>query len=406
MAKSLLQNLDSLLSSCFRTRHLAVVFFCVIAGVQASLYAQPNVYFELKNEAVVGGTHYHFDVFMYADQPGTYHNKGQIYIIYDTTAFGEAIVFNGSVTNCPTGNTNDPSCTGIHLDLLSERINLPPVFINAPKYRTTLNDNGDKLAATWISSFENVCPPNATTHTLVPDTSTGLYHFEVLMKNPLINPKLDFYFPLMLNQQFFSNPAPPSSGVNCDQPYGNGGLLPVNMTFFKAMSLENKHVQLNWQTSREQDHSHFVVEKKRGEGEFEPLAWVLGQGNSEEELSYEYVDRSLMAELNFYRLKMVDIDGNASYSEIVEIRHADLKEDFAIYPVPANDYLIIQALSSIDNEVITCQIINPQGQLISTETLPGQGQVRISTKSLASGIYYIRILRENAISFQKQFAKR
>lgn len=377
-----------------------LLLFIVLTCAQSSLQAQPNIYFEIRNEALVGGTHYHFDVYMYADQIGTYHNKGQIYVQYDTTAFGEAILFNGRVANCPTGDSGDGSCLGLHLDLLSATNFL------GPQYRTTLNDNGARLAATWISNFENVCPPNGFSHTIVPDTATSLYHFEILMKNPAITPKLDFYLPLMLNQQFFSNPNPPLSGVDCDQPYGNSGLLPVDLAYFGANPQGLDEVKLSWITTNERDHSHFVVEKKLGEGEFQKVSWVLGQGNSQEDLTYSYTDRTPMGELNYYRLRMVDIDGNAVYSETVEVRFDELAENFAIYPIPAHDFLMIQPLIAVDNEGMSYQIINPQGQMLTAGLITNQGPIRISTSDLSSGIYYIRISGKNATSFQKQFAIR
>lgn len=399
MAKFLTKN--PLFLQLVYLRRIKIALLLLFSGfcVQSSLMAQPNVYFEIRNDSVFNGTHYHFDVYMYADQGGTYHNKGQIYVLYDTAALGEAVVFNNRVTNCPTGNSSNPTCIGLHLDLLSE------TNILGPKYRTTLNDNGNRLAATWISNFENVCPPNAFSHTVVPDTATSLYHFEILMSNPAIDPKLDFYFPLMVNQQFFSNPTPPASGVDCDQPYGNGGLLPVELAYFDANKLDKEQVALTWLTTNERHHSHFVVEKKRGQGEFQALSWIMGQGHSDEHLNYSYTDRTTMSEVNYYRLKIVDIDGNASYSQTVEVRYDELAESFAVYPIPAQDFLMIEPLISLENQGMTYQIINPQGQVLSTGSISGQSPLRISTSELTSGIYYIRILGKNSISFQKQFAK-
>lgn len=400
MAKFLKKNCLPLHPPLIRQLQVACLLVVSMSCAQVSLLAQPNIYFEIRNETLVSGTHYHFDVYMYADQVGTFHNKGQIYVLYDTAAFGEAIVFNGRVTNCPTGNSGDGSCVGLHLDLLNGTNFL------GPKYRTTLNDNGDKLAATWISNFENVCPPNGFSHTVVPDTAASLYHFEVLMSNPALNPKLDFYFPLMLNQQFFSNPNPPSSGVDCDQPYGNGGLLPVDLAYFGAEPFGTDQVKLSWLTTNERHHSHFVVEKKRGSEEFQELSWVLGQGNSQEALTYSYTDRTPMGELNYYRLRMVDIDGNAVYSETVEVRFDELVESFVIYPIPAQDFLVVEPLISIENQGMNYQITNPQGQIISHGSITNQSPQRISTSTLPSGIYYIRIFGKNSTSFQKQFAKR
>lgn len=188
----------------------ALLWICLFLG-NIQLYAQnPCIFFEIRNEVRVDTT-YSFDVFMYSDSVGTFHNKGQTYISYDTAAFGADIVFYGKVGYSPLDLTDDS------LGFLGNRV---------AKYRTLLNDNVNQMAVTWIANFENICPASPFTHAEVDTMSKGLYHFDIAMKDTTINPNLVFNNRLSQGQQFYSHPNPPVPGTGCDLQYCFGNPQP------------------------------------------------------------------------------------------------------------------------------------------------------------------------------------
>jgi hypothetical protein len=360
-----------------------------LLGMGSLLYGQPNVYFEIRNESQVGAT-YTFEVWMRADQAGSYHNRGQVYIAYDTAAFGPSVVLNNKVTYTQRGLLGGTDA-----------------LFGGPKYQTLpLNDNGNRLVVTWESNFANFCPPGASFHTEVPTSFDTLYRFTVSpMKNPARNPRLEFYTDFMLNQQFYSNPNPPNPRpvpFSCDLPYGNVGLLPVELSDFRVVPLNNGQVRLRWQTATERNNSHFEVQKKVDEGSFETLSWVLGQGNSQDFHNYQYLDATPMGTVNQYRLRQVDFDGNFTYSEVKEVVMDGAWEAFTVYPNPAREVLNIETMDV--SGVYPYVIRNLQGQEIKRGSL-SNGYLQVEISELAKGSYILEIGAKGQLSYRKPFHK-
>jgi hypothetical protein len=84
---------------------------------------------------------------------------------------------------------------------------------------------------------------------------------------------------------------------------------------------QNGSVVIEWQTVSETNLDHFVVERKAFNGSFMELGTV--SPNSAK--NYEYVDQSAFKtsdQLYIYRIKVVDNDGSASYSNEVAVPHS------------------------------------------------------------------------------------
>ena len=194
---------------------LLLLGICLFLGNKQLMAQSPSLYFDIRNEVRIDSI-YSFDVFMHADSSGTYHNRGQIFILYDTAAFGTAIVLRSKVNSR-------------HLDLLDDSLLLPPSGPRVALYQTILNDNANRIAATWLSNFSTMCPASSLTHALVDTIPKGLYHFDVVMKDTTVSPQLAIDYSIMLGQHFYVNPNPPSSGVNCEILYGLG--LPQSCSF-------------------------------------------------------------------------------------------------------------------------------------------------------------------------------
>ena len=111
--------------------------------------------------------------------------------------------------------------------------------------------------------------------------------------------------------------------------------LPVTLLKFAGNVLKNS-VELNWKTSQEKDFSHFEVQKSSNSIEFGAVAQITGNNVS----NYNYLDTAPELGTNYYRLKMVDIDGSSSFSNIISVKY-DLDENFALFENPIKGSEII-----------------------------------------------------------------
>lgn len=173
--------------------------------------------------------------------------------------------------------------------------------------------------------------------------------------------------------------------------------LPVTLINFTVVKQNNQSNLLQWTTAQEFNSSYFSVERSFDGTNFTTLGNVNAKVNSSVQSNYLYSDNMLLT-LNFlpstifYRLKMVNIDGSYTYSEI---RTVSNKVSFSVslYPNPANDNLNV-IINAAQNETIQMEVLNMDGKIIvstSSSIVVGTTTKNINVSSLSSGTYFIKI---------------
>ena len=93
------------------------------------------------------------------------------------------------------------------------------------------------------------------------------------------------------------------------------------LEYFQGRS-EGEDVRLEWKTREEVDLQHFKIERKTPQSSFVEIATIQPKGSNS---YYTYLDQSAYkpGDLLFvYRLKIVDSNGQISYSNEVSISHS------------------------------------------------------------------------------------
>jgi hypothetical protein len=84
--------------------------------------------------------------------------------------------------------------------------------------------------------------------------------------------------------------------------------LPITLLEFKG-KLQGENTLLNWSTSSEFNSKNFEIEKSYDGSNFKTIGFVQAAKNSTALRQYNYFDREIAVEKNYYRLKMFDVDG-------------------------------------------------------------------------------------------------
>ncbi|RXK62477.1 T9SS type A sorting domain-containing protein [Lacibacter luteus] len=116
-----------------------------------------------------------------------------------------------------------------------------------------------------------------------------------------------------------------------------GGPLPVTLTGFEAAQKSGK-VTLTWNTLMELNNDGFEIERRIGTGSYQKIAFVDSKapGGNGAAYSYSFDDNTALPKgVTYYRLKQIDLDGNASYSEIRAVRSANGTLLLSVYPNPS-----------------------------------------------------------------------
>jgi hypothetical protein len=197
------------------------------------------------------------------------------------------------------------------------------------------------------------------------------------------------------NWSFNEEPAPAENAANALVTLGN--LLPVEMMYFRGRSQKTGNL-LSWATANQVGFSHFEIEHSKNGLDFELLETIEGTSNTYDKSSYEYLDSKSKFRDNYYRLKVVDLDGRYEYSYIIYIR-ADQKDyHISVNPNPASNFLNIGLDGTMD-EKLTLELLRMDGALLQSITLhEGDSFKYMDISNLPNGIYILKSKDSDVIS--------
>ncbi len=163
--------------------------------------------------------------------------------------------------------------------------------------------------------------------------------------------------------------------------------LPIELLSFDAVPVDNRFVELVWQTSTETNNDFFTIERSGDGYIWETLTTVDGAGTSTELNSYLTVDNAPYQGLSYYRLKQTDYHGDYAYSQIRSVDISNVKRDVVIYPNPTHSSFTVKGSES---ELSTIRITNVLGQDVTgSVTITKQSATKniVDVSRLSNGVY-------------------
>lgn len=167
-------------------------------------------------------------------------------------------------------------------------------------------------------------------------------------------------------------------------------ILPLTLVSFTAVKKDNTAL-LNWSTSMEQNTDQFIIERSRDGITWSQIGTVKAAGNSYIRKDYSFVDVHPFNGINYYRLKMTDLDGTYTKSEIRMVSFKGLPTMATLAPNPAHGHTTISFTEPLSANAAVI-IYNSAGQLIRSYTLTtGTTQYSINLSNLGKGVYFVAV---------------
>jgi len=169
-----------------------------------------------------------------------------------------------------------------------------------------------------------------------------------------------------------------------------GSVLPLSLLSFSA-TVNNGRYLLQWKTLQEINTKHFEIEWSKDVQHFEKIALQPAAGNSHIQSNYHYQHNNPADGNNYYRLKMVDIDGQFTYSPVVKINVNITASGINIYPNPIIDLLQLN-IRALKNETILFRLHQLDGKVIATKSfslIKGINNLNWNVTAIAAGNYFI-----------------
>ncbi len=201
------------------------------------------------------------------------------------------------------------------------------------------------------------------------------------------------------------------SGVNICTSVSTAGsaivnpvVLPLTLLDFTGKKQLSK-ILLEWVTEDEVLLSHFEIERSIDGNSFNKIGQLSATGYSNGKKSYAFTDTDPQT-INYYRLKMIDLDGKYRYSKTIVFSNdrTAVTEINNIMPNPFSDFIKLD-LNMQNTEPVIIQMIDVSGRIVYTKNVQvakGNNVVICNGLSgLAAGIYLINIKTTDAVLQQK-----
>jgi hypothetical protein len=167
--------------------------------------------------------------------------------------------------------------------------------------------------------------------------------------------------------------------------------LPVTLLNFSG-NLKGNNVLLDWITASEINSKEFEIEKSVDGINYRKINSIAAAGNSASVRRYNYLDGEA-TEINYYRLKMVDLDGNSKISNTVVIKNTGLVQSIAAISNPFKDYINIRFTKMPKGKVVL-SLNDLSGKRLGVNEYyqPASAILRFNNynKNLAKGIYILQ----------------
>jgi uncharacterized repeat protein (TIGR01451 family) len=172
----------------------------------------------------------------------------------------------------------------------------------------------------------------------------------------------------------------------------SGAPLPVELTRFEAQA-QGADVALNWTTAQEKNNDRFELERSADGTRFERVGTVAGRGTATSATEYRHRDAGAAraGQLLYYRLRQVDTDGTATYSDVRAVRFTDkLASAIALYPNPAAEQATLD-LRGLAAGTYAVRVLDVTGRVVQQLKAEGTQTQILPLHTLRPGSYVVQV---------------
>jgi trimeric autotransporter adhesin len=174
----------------------------------------------------------------------------------------------------------------------------------------------------------------------------------------------------------------------------SGAVLPLYLLSFKG-NINKYAASLQWITQDEHDTKRFIIQRSSNGRDFDSVGTVMAK-NTSTRSNYSFTDADLYlfaGSTVYYRLRIIDADGQYSYSPVVPLSLSGTKGIITIRPNPVVTDAVID-ITAPASENAGWQLIDNTGNVVMYNNVllkKGANAVHINMSTLPSGIYYLKV---------------
>lgn len=179
--------------------------------------------------------------------------------------------------------------------------------------------------------------------------------------------------------------------------------MPVTLISFN-IGQEGGIANLQWATSSEENSKGFEIERSENASVWTQIGFMpslSSEAGSSSRLDYHFADPAPQRPKSYYRLKMVDVDGKYTYSQIRVVTFENSTMMYP-YPNPAADELTIEGLNGSEE----IKILDILGRTLIECRNDGKNKKTLNIRSLPDGAYLIKMQMPDGSSVSQKVIKK
>jgi hypothetical protein len=178
-------------------------------------------------------------------------------------------------------------------------------------------------------------------------------------------------------------------------------ILPVTILSFTP-TIKNGQAVLNWVVGIEDNVKSYEVEFSEDGNHFLKVGTVSARAQN----NYSFTHADMLTKTSFFRLKILDKDNSARFSEIKKII-PDFSNRLKIYPTPASDIVKLSIGEAYIDKTGQVTIQNTEGKLLASYAFQKlKSTETIDISRLSPGIYMVQVSAEGKYTVIKMLIKR
>jgi hypothetical protein len=171
--------------------------------------------------------------------------------------------------------------------------------------------------------------------------------------------------------------------------------LPIQIKKFKGFSTSNCDIKLEFESGLESNVRNIEIEGSFDGSSFLKLHELFPRGSDS-----RYIIQFKSKESNYYRLKINDLDGRFSYSEIIRINNNCVSSTIRISPNPSTQKILVENIQRDDQLII----VDVTGREVFRQ-LVKNNPAELNIYHIASGLYFIKLFRRHVNIETARFLK-
>ncbi len=174
-------------------------------------------------------------------------------------------------------------------------------------------------------------------------------------------------------------------------------ILPVEMGYVTA-TCHADIAEINWQSLQENNNLAYFVERTQDGMQWEQRGRVSGAGTSGVPITYQFREQTPLPSADhpwYYRLKMIDGDGNETYSGIATIEScAQSDPTVAVVPTVARDAAALEFIAPTagSGRLLLELALGQTSTSVPATWQAGKNSISLPLDGLAAGVYQVRLV--------------